>query len=35
VLAADGDALSVYDPMLAGGLQPLSEPLIEPKQMYV
>jgi len=35
VLAADGVALSAYDPTLAGGLQPLSEPLIEPKQMYI
>jgi uncharacterized protein YqhQ len=35
VLAADGVALSEYDTALAGGVRPLSEPLIEPKQMYV
>jgi uncharacterized protein YqhQ len=35
VLAADGVALSEYDTALAGGVRPLSEPLIEPKQVYV
>jgi uncharacterized protein YqhQ len=35
VLAADGVALSEYDTALAGGVRPLSEPLIEPKQIYV
>jgi uncharacterized protein YqhQ len=35
VLAADGVVLSEYDTALAGGVQPLAEPLIEPKQMYV
>ncbi len=35
VLASDGVALSEYDTALAGGVRPLSEPLIEPKQMYV
>jgi uncharacterized protein YqhQ len=34
VLAADGIVLSEYDTALAGGVRPLSEPLIEPKQMY-
>jgi len=24
-----------YDAALAGGIQPLSEPLVEPKQLYV
>ncbi len=35
VLAADGVVLSEYDTVLASGVRPLSEPLIEPKQMYV
>jgi uncharacterized protein YqhQ len=35
VLAADGVVLAAYDTVLAGGVQPLSEPLIEPKQLYV
>ena len=35
VLAADGVALSTYDTALAGGVRPLSEPLIEPKQIYI
>ena len=35
VLAADGVVLPEYDTALAGGVRPLSEPLIEPKQMYV
>jgi uncharacterized protein YqhQ len=35
VLAADGVVLSEYDTALAGGVRPLSEPLIEPKQVYI
>jgi uncharacterized protein YqhQ len=35
VLAADGVVLAAYDTTLAGGVQPLSEPAIEPKQLYV
>jgi uncharacterized protein YqhQ len=34
VLAADGVALAEYDAALAGGVRPLSEPLIEPKRIY-
>jgi uncharacterized protein YqhQ len=34
VLAADGVALAEYDTTLAGGIRPLPEPLIEPKQVY-
>ena len=35
VLAADGVVLAAYDTTLASGVQPLPEPLIEPKQLYV
>jgi len=35
VLAADGVVPAAYDTALAGGVQQLSEPLIEPKQLYV
>jgi uncharacterized protein YqhQ len=35
VLAADGIAPAEYDTALAGGIQPRTEPLIEPKQLYV
>lgn len=35
VLAADGVVLAAYDTALVGGVQPLSEPLIEPKQLYI
>jgi uncharacterized protein YqhQ len=35
VLAADGIVLAAHDTTLAGGVQSLSEPLIEPKQLYV
>jgi uncharacterized protein YqhQ len=35
VLAADGIVPAAYDTALAGGVQQLSEPLIEPKQLYV
>ena len=35
VLAADGIVLAAYDTALAGGVQPLSEALLEPKQLYV
>jgi uncharacterized protein YqhQ len=35
VLAADGIVLAAYDRALADGVQPCSEPLIEPKQLYV
>jgi uncharacterized protein YqhQ len=34
VLAADGIAPVEYDTALAGGIQPLSEPSIEPKRIY-
>ncbi len=35
MLAADGIVLAAYNTALAGGVQPLSEPLIELKQLYV
>ena len=35
VLAADGIMLAAYDTALAGGVQSLSEPVIEPKQLYI
>ena len=35
VLAADGAMLPDHDPALAGGIQPLAEPSIEPTQVYV
>jgi uncharacterized protein YqhQ len=34
VLAADGIAPAEYDTTLAGGVRPLSEPLIEPRRLY-
>jgi uncharacterized protein YqhQ len=34
VLAADGIVPAEYDTRLTGGVRPLSEPLIEPKQLY-